>query len=236
MHADVSYYSSIGGRKNNEDSLSLLENGQNLIAVVADGLGGHASGEIASHLAVKTVIGELIGKRLSENALREAVDEANRTIINQALSNSMKTTIAVAWIENRHALFATVGDTRIYHFRNGEIIFQSLDHSVSQLAVMAGEISASQIRGHRDRNKLVQALGSKDRVKPAVSEAEPAPHDAVLVCSDGFWENIIENEMCRCLAQSGSAKEWLEKMKETVESAAPPNGDNHSAVALIITK
>ena len=236
MNMDISYYTSRGGRQNNEDFVSLLENNDTIIASVADGLGGHDSGEIASQLAVKTVNAELINKNLSVIALEKAIVSANLAVVKEAERNNMKTTLAVMWATKEKALLATIGDTRIYHFRNNEIRFQSTDHSVSQMSVMAGEITTGQIRGHKDRNKLVRVLGHKDSVKPDIVDIKLEPRDAILICSDGFWENIIETEMCRVLSRSKDSKEWLEEMRQIAKSVMPKDNDNNSAIAIIVNR
>lgn len=234
MNLDTSYYSSVGGRNNNEDFVSLLEGCNQLVAIVADGLGGYKSGEIASRLATTVINNELHNMDLSEELLVNAVEKANISILENNIENKMKTTISVVWIENNYSLFATVGDTRIYLFRNGSICFQSVDHSVSQMAVIMGEIEASQIRGHKDRNKLIRVLGNKENVKVDLSRFLLQAGDAVLLCSDGFWENITENDMIRLLNESKSSQEWLKKMREWIEHVMPENNDNHSAIALYI--
>lgn len=234
MTMDVSFYTSKGGRKNNEDFVSVEKKKGTLIAIVADGLGGHDSGEIASKLAVKTVISELKNKTLSAEELEKAIVEANTAVINKDKNNDMKTTLAVLWTKNDEALFANVGDTRIYLFRDNKIIFQSIDHSVSQMSVMAGEITAEQIRGHKDRNKLVRVLGYKDSVKPYIKSVKLMPRDGILICSDGFWENIIEDEMCRLYSASKNSKAWLSGMKASAEAFMRNDNDNNSAVAIII--
>ena len=101
---------------------------------------------------------------------------------------------------------------------------------------MAGEITVNQIRGHKDRNKLVRVLGHKEKVKADIIEVDLEPHDAILICSDGFWENIIENDMSRALSHSKDSKEWLEEMKEIVESTATEDNDNNSAIAFFVNK
>lgn len=236
MNLDISYYTSSGGRQNNEDFVSLLENNDTIVAAVADGLGGHDSGEIASQLAVKTVNSELINKELSVVALEKAILSANSEVLKEAETNKMKTTIAVVWATKEKALLANVGDTRIYHFRNGQIAYQSTDHSVSQMAVMAGEITTGQIRGHKDRNKLVRVLGHKENIKPDIISVKLEPRDAILICSDGFWENIIETEMCRVLSHSKDSNEWLTEMREIAESVMPKDNDNNSAIVILVNR
>lgn len=234
MKTDYAYYSSPGGRSNNEDSVSVKDLGGKLAAVVADGLGGHASGEIASMLAVEAVNSGLEGLPFSEDSAEKAVEAANLAVINDSRSDSMKTTIALAWLGARTALFATVGDTRIYHFRNDEIIFRSVDHSVSQISVMSGEITPDQIRGHKDRNKLVRVLGNRPGVRANILSANLREGDALLLCSDGFWENIVESEMTEALKHAATARKWLSDMLRIVRKNAPADCDNNSAIAVFI--
>lgn len=234
MNISASYYSSVGGRKNNEDFVSLIEGCNQLVAIVADGLGGYDSGEVASRLATTTINNRLHNMPLSELLLLDSVEKANMSILEQNKENKMKTTVSVVWIEDNNSLFATVGDTRIYHFRNGAIHFQSTDHSVSQMAVLMGEIDATQIRCHKDRNKLVRVLGNKDNVKVDLTNILLQQGDAILLCSDGFWENITEEEMIGLLNKSNSSQDWLRKMRDLVERVMPENNDNHSAIALFV--
>lgn len=220
--------------KNNEDFVSLIEGCNQLVAIVADGLGGYDSGEVASRLATTTINNRLHNMPLSELLLLYSVEKANMSILEQNQENKMKTTISIVWIEDNNCLFATVGDTRVYHFRNGTIQFQSTDHSVSQMAVLMGEIDAMQIRGHKDRNKLIRVLGSKEKVKVDLTSSSLEQGDALLLCSDGFWENITEQEMICLLNSSKSSQDWLKKMRDLVERVMPENNDNHSAIALYV--
>ncbi len=236
MKFDVSYYSAKGDRANNEDFVSVKKRGSVLLAVCADGLGGHDNGEIASKTAVNCINKALKNKPLSAQALEQAVEEANLAVLDRAENSEMKTTISVVWIADDKALAATVGDTRVYVFRDKEILFMSTDHSVSQLSVMAGEITTDEIRGHKDRNKLVRVLGGRENVKSDITEIQLEPGDAFLLCSDGFWENIVEADMLSSLSESKKAKDWLSKMRQTVDSVPDADYDNNSAITLIALK
>ena len=146
----------------------------------------------------------------------------------------MKTTIAALWFNNERAIVAHVGDTRIYQFRKSKIVYQSIDHSVSQMAVMVGEITQDELRGHIDRNRLLRALGASEKVKPDVRSLSLLPGDAFLVCTDGFWELILEDEMLEDLENSSIANQWLANMRKRIENRISTKGDNHTAVAIII--
>lgn len=234
MKISAAYYSAIGGRKRNEDAASILESGGSVLGVVADGLGGHAGGEIASKMAIGTITSELGNQPISMAALRQAIDDANTLIVESEQCKGMKSTIAAVWFDDGNALAATVGDTRIYQFRNRSIVFQSRDHSVAQMEVMAGELAESDIRGHKERNRLVRALGAKDSVKTDIQSIDVRRGDAFLLCSDGFWEHVWEHEMTDSLEGSATATDWLEKMRELVDGRLSENADNHTAVAIIV--
>jgi len=105
---------------------------------------------------------------------------------------------------------------------------------VTQMEVLAGEIEAEDIRGNKDRNRLIRALGAKDEVKPDVVALELQVGDALLLCSDGFWENIWEDEMLNCLNPYLPATEWLEKMRKIAEQRMKADGDNNTAICIII--
>lgn len=232
MNVNMAYYSACGGREKNEDSVSLLEGSCGMLAIVADGLGGHADGEVASRQAVTTLNELLLAEPLSRTALDGAIRQANEAIFaRQTPRSAMKTTIAALWLDQGLALAAHVGDTRIYQIRDGEIIYQSVDHSVAQLAVLVGEITADDLRHHSDRNKLVRALGAQHDLKIEHKALDVEPGDRFLLCSDGFWEPVLEREMLMTAAVYKTADQWLAAMRKIAEKAPR---DNHSAVAIVV--
>ena len=232
MNVSLSYYSGLGNRKNNEDAVSALENDNGLLAVVADGLGGQDNGEFASRQAVKTLNSLLSAEEISSNALKEAITQANTEICAlQSEHPGAQTTIAVIWLGDGYAEAMHVGDTRIYQFRGDRIIYQSVDHSVAQLGVIAGDLTLDEIRTHRDRNKLFRALGDPNMPKIAEKLLDVQKGDRLLLCSDGFWEGIVEEEMLRCMRITENAESWLRKMREITE---PKASDNNTAIAIVI--
>ncbi|MCI9006283.1 MAG: serine/threonine-protein phosphatase [Lachnospiraceae bacterium] len=235
MNISASYYSAIGGRENNEDAVTLLESSESVIGVVADGLGGHRDGELASKIAINTINAAIAHQEVSQQVLRKAVALANSRILEDREHTSMKTTLAAVWIDDENALAASVGDTRIYQFREGRIVFQSKDHSVAQMACLAGDITEQEIRTSRERHRLTRALGAQEEVKADVSPLQICTGDALLLCSDGFWEKIWEDSMLLDLQEAASAGEWLKKMRGRIDGqGGTASGDNHSAVAIII--
>lgn len=236
MTVTFASYTETGGRPQNEDSVMTRDDGNTLLAMVADGLGGHAAGEVASRLAVSTIAAFLQGQEVSTDALDKAVTTAHQAILDKQRNESadMKTTVAAIWIEDGAARGAHVGDSRIYQFRDGKVIYQSLDHSQCQLEVLMGHMTQEQIRSSTIQNILLRALGGNGNVKPDIAILDIQPGDLVLLCTDGFWELILEQEMIRCACGASSAKEWLERMRTIVTDRQSPESDNHTAVTIMI--
>lgn len=226
-------YTDVGKRDNNEDALKAERLSGGLLAVVADGLGGHSYGEIASQLAVESIFRDLEEKQIDEETLIYAVLKANDTIC--TAENRGHTTAAALWMEDSCAVAAHVGDSRIYQFRDGNIIFQSVDHSVVQMAVLVGELAPDAVRHHKDRNKVFRVLGD-DHEEPKVDSTEltVCPGDRFLLCSDGFWEPVTEADMLRTLRETETAQQWLDAMRQIVADARDPRQDNNTAICILV--
>ncbi len=226
-------YTDIGGRENNEDSLLVFGSPNGVLLAVADGLGGHDCGEMASSVAVETLREEFCKDAFDPVA---AIRTANARILQKQaeIGLAMKTTICLAWIkEDGGAVFAHVGDSRIYAFRYGEITCHSTDHSASQMAVTVGEITPDEIRTHPDRNVLLRALGVTQEVKVDTAVLAEDDFDSLLLCTDGFWEYIYEDEMIAQRGRSGEPTEWLLGMRELLSARVPAGNDNNTAVVMI---
>lgn len=233
-------YTNIGSRDENEDSHDIFQEyfqGKNrFCAVVADGLGGHGGGSEASRMAV-----EYAGKFFLEHKvdflskLNENMEHLNSLICSKQTENKkMRTTIAMLAIEDSNVTTAHIGDSRIYHFFNKQLVDMTVDHSVSQLAVLAGEISQNELRNHVDRNKLLRSLGHKNGVKTEVNSWGNIKNEkhVFLLCTDGFWENIYEEEMVACLEKSNGPKEWMTHMINIINTRLDSSTDNHTAIAV----
>lgn len=237
---EVAQLTGQGGRDYNEDTVGISQDNNRTCVVVADGVGSCGGGEIASKAAVESIIEQFLNNRMNNrDEMAEAIYLADKEVKKKQNDNThMKTTVVCLVIdEDENARWAHVGDSRLYRFKNGELIFQTADHSVSQMAVYMNEISTAQIRFHEDRNKILRALGS-DSSEPEIMddvhlEAEKGFH-AFLLCTDGFWEYVYEAEMCKILKQSHTPEEWLNGMKLLLDSRAPINSDNFSAAAVFV--
>lgn len=227
-------YTAVGGRKNNEDALIISQRDPALLYVVADGLGGHDSGELASEIAVNE-IKEIFDSDPNSFDPISAIQSANTKILQEQINTGlkMKTTIVLAYINNDQIIFAHVGDSRAYAFKDKSIMYQSVDHSASQMAVSIGEITADQIRNHEDRNVLTRALGVAENVKVDVSALPCAKVDAMILCTDGFWEYVYEDDMIKTLSTSKNPDVWLYKMREVLCKNISVGNDNNTAITIM---
>lgn len=239
---DIIRISRIGDRTVNEDFAGCAEKDGDVCLALADGLGGHGYGEIASETAVNAVIDKFENEKDHSDFLVNAVNYAQQKLNAIQKSNfkfsDMRTTIVLLFIGGGKAQWLHVGDSRVYMFRNGKILSCTSDHSVPGLLVKTGDIKFKQIRKHADRNKLLRVLGqpeNEDKVKYELSKpVRLIPGDAFLLCSDGYWECIDEAHMLRCLKKAVSAYDWIKLMNAVVdENGAKIKMDNNSAIALI---
>jgi serine/threonine protein phosphatase PrpC len=234
--------SRVGGREDNEDFCNFAELGSAGCWVVADGLGGHLGGEIASRSAVDAVLASFgDDPQLSESALERHLKAAQSAVVDaqtrQPSLPTMRTTIVVLLADSTRALWAHMGDSRLYCFQNGAIAFQTSDHSVVQTMVDAGELSRDQIRHHEDRNRVLRCLGNPDSEFRPTILSEPqalAPGSAFLLCTDGLWENVRESEMVVDLAKAEGPVEWLTLMEDRLLEKANEGDDNYTGIAVIL--
>ena len=235
---DVAVFTSIGSHSAlNEDSVEILRNNSQLIAVVADGLGSHGGGDIASSVAIAAIRNSLPKYGITDNAaLLSSLETANRAVLAEHYSNvHMKSTAVILAVEGSRASFAHVGDSRGYFFSNGLIKAQTMDHSVSQMAVLRGEITASQIRFHKNRSSLLRALGADEQSHGEITMLDEVQRgDAFLLCTDGFWEYVNEEEMLIDLLKSDTATQWLSYMLTRLGKRISGDYDDISAISILM--
>jgi serine/threonine protein phosphatase PrpC len=232
-----------GGRPVNEDAEGrATHGGDHSCCVVADGLGGHGGGDVASATAVAAVLDSFRARpfltALDIKRHIQAADEAlrQRKAAEPALAG-MHTTIVVLLSDGAQALWAHVGDSRLNLFRDGRFVLRTRDHSVPQVMADAGDIAEQAIRRHEDRSRLLRSLGDAEpaRVEVAPEPCPLEPGDAVLLCTDGFWEYVLETEMEADLAKARSPGEWLELMTvDRLLRRAPQDHDNYTALAVFV--
>lgn len=240
---EISQISRIGNREINEDSVRYNCINGLTVCVVCDGLGGHDKGEVASRLAVEAAVDVAREYRTQQldAILMRAFAEAQSRIDNYLHENlhasDMKTTMTMLVCKDGQVQWGHVGDTRLYYFRKGRLYNRTKDHSVPQMLVNAGEIKESEIRFHEDRNRLLKALGRSDgkEIQPELSRPIRLERDtAFLLCTDGFWELVTEEQMQQALRASGSVDDWMQHLETLIlASGAGRDMDNYSGIALV---
>lgn len=235
MKISTAFLSEIGGREKNEDTVCIRQKEEQVCVFVGDGLGGYDGGKIASLAAAEAVMKHWESHGLMTEAhMQAAAAAADETVKckQERTQGEMKTTLVVLHVEGAQARWMHVGDSRLYYFQNGRLEKQTLDHSVSQIAVLMGEIPQEGIRFHADRNRVLRALGSGN-AKPDISPLMELKEDAAfLLCTDGFWEYVYEQEMEETLQKAEKPADWLEKMRGILEKRIPEGNDNFSAAAV----
>lgn len=231
--------SRIGGRPVNEDCTGMHQVGERYGFFLADGLGGHGKGDMASQTAVQQAILQFEAGGCSGETLQSIFEAGQAAILErqkqERATQSMKTTLTALLIDDAWIRWGHVGDSRIYYFENNSLVGRTMDHSVPQMLAAAGKIREKDIRHHPDRNRLLRVMGAEWE-RPAYQLAEPVKRkgrQAFLLCSDGFWELVNEKEMVKTLKRAADVAQWVEAMERLVERhGAGTNMDNYSAVAV----
>ena len=229
-----------GGRASNQDALAAFWSDPEQWGywAVADGLGGHKGGELAARHACAALDRYFAAEAQGvPDRMDAALAEAHRAILaaqeaTPELADMRSTLVALA-IQDGLARWAHCGDSRLYVFRDTDLHEQTRDDSVPQALVDMGEIARTAIRHHEDRNRLTRCLGSPGPFRCTLSAPWLLqPGDAFLLCSDGFWEFVVEPEMCIDLAKADSCADWLERMLARLRPRAPADTDNYTALAV----
>lgn len=238
MKIQIDTYTAAGDRSGNEDSFWAQQTAPDLaFAVVADGLGGHGGGRTASQIAVQALSACRAAARLPvQEEIAQMMDQANQEILaRRSGPNHMKTTAVFLALQGNRAVWAHIGDSRLYHFVNGELTHFTLDHSMCQLAVKLGEITRDQIQNHPDRSRLLKVLGEEE-ISPEFHEPVelcPGRH-AFLLCTDGLWERLAEAEIGVDVQKSNTPGQWLDYLRRRAEKRKWTDVDNNTAVAIFL--
>ena len=209
-------------RSQNEDSVIVVKNasGEYLLAV-ADGMGGHRGGEIASSIAISHV-----GKRFAssggigtkEDAVRwisESAKEANALIYKYTSehpeSDGMGTTLVVAVVTSKFLLFGNIGDSSGYIYKNKKLHKITSDHTLVNLLVESGELTEEEAKDHPRKNVLMKALGANGNIEMDIFDVE-TNIDGIMLCSDGLTNMLDEEAIAKVLSEKGSVEDRLSKL------------------------
>ncbi len=239
-------------RDHNEDSLLALdltmENSSHRrswgLYIVADGMGGHAAGEVASSLAIRgateAVLSEYLALTLdvdagydqqeARNMVQRAVAQANRFVLDEGRQrgNDMGSTLTMALVVGDRLTVGNVGDSRTYLLRDGHLQRISQDHSLVMRLVELGQIREEDIYTHPQRNAVLRSLGDKDDVEIDVFSERLRHGDALLLCSDGQWEMTHDAEMEQIIAEYDDPQQACQALIDAANRAG--GEDNISAI------
>ena len=214
MKLSVYSYTNQGGRAHNEDSLRWNCDGARGVFVLADGLGGHACGQVASRLAVDALCPEALDPLPGKEELLERFQAANTRILEQQAQpgqEDMRTTAVALSLGESGAAWAHIGDSRLYRFSGGALSCLTRDHSVTYMKYLGGEISYMDVYHDDDRSSLLRVLG-RAPCHPEGGEGPVQAGDTFLLCSDGFWEFVYNEEMLVDWLKSSSPEQWARRM------------------------
>ncbi len=230
-------------RPENEDSIGLVpEIG---LAVLADGMGGHLAGEVASRLAVEVIRHELVEAlsqatppRADGQLLSEAIRCANAAIYETARTRpecfGMGSTVVAVLFRDEKVYFAHVGDSRLYRYRTGRLEPLTRDHSVIQELVNRGLLTEPEARATIAKNLVTRALGVEPSVEVEIGEEVFQDNDIFLLCSDGLNDVLNDDEIARLLAERGA--DLMGAAREMVRNANARGGPDNISVILTRTR
>ncbi len=201
------YRSDTGLRKHNEDSFFVPGEGELPVVIVADGMGGHRAGEVASSMTIDRITGCINAAERGQSSitlLRQAVNEANREVFDLAMTDDrytgMGTTVVMALLERNKYTVANIGDSRLYHYDGQRLHRVTKDHSYVQELVSSGLITEEQAMDHPQRNLVTRAVGTSRFEKADVGVKSWKNGDVLMLCSDGLCGSVGDREMERVIA------------------------------------
>jgi serine/threonine protein phosphatase PrpC len=241
MKYTIAHDTRVGKRPYNQDRLGYWRTPEALLLVLADGMGGHAHGEVAAELTMRHIAAafrrdakpRLVNPDLF---LFRAVGRSHGMLLREArqlgLADTPRTTVVACVVQEGHAYWSHIGDSRLYLLRKGQVHARTRDHTLVQQLVDEGKLQEDQMSTHPERNRLLQCLGGVQtpRVEPtAASRLER--DDILLICSDGLWGPLTRRQLLDGLA-GAALGEAIAQLATLAEVRGGPGCDNISALAL----
>lgn len=232
-------------RDHNEDSVTIIKNekGEQLM-IVADGMGGHRAGEVASsmvvtHLGSRFANLSSIGSKLDAVSwLNANINEINREIIKYAERNvdsmGLGTTIVVALLTDDFLIFGNIGDSSGFVFKNGTLHKVTKDHTLVNLLVAAGDISAEEAQYHPKKNVLMRALGTSESAELDIFEVVDMNIDGILLCSDGLTNMLNKEQIEKIL--NDEELDIEEKIIKLIRKSNARGGTDNISVAYLLIR
>lgn len=231
----------IGRRPKNQDRLGHWRTPEALLLVLADGMGGHAHGEVAAELAMRYIAAAF--KREAQPRLENpdlflfrAVGRSHGMLLREALALGLaetpRTTVVACLVQEGRAYWTHVGDSRLYLVRQGKVLVRTRDHTLVQQLIDEGKLRDEDAGSHPERNRLLQCLGGLQapRISPT-AHARLERDDILLLCSDGLWGPLHERQIIAGL-ESGTLAEGIARISSLARERAGAECDNVSALGL----
>ena len=236
---ETGYAREVGGRAEQQDAVTVLHgpDGQSALLLVADGMGGHEGGALASQTAVATaerLWHRHAGRAADPRALLETLfHETHAALLESAGADPARrpgTTLVALYVTPHAAVWAHCGDSRLYHFEGDALQGRTRDHTRVQQLVDQGVLSEAQMATHPEQNRLLQGLGVVDPVRVEYDAAPVTRHTRFLLCSDGFWEQFGPGAIADLLERPDLESAVVEAAREAARRGGP-KGDNVAIAA-----
>jgi serine/threonine protein phosphatase PrpC len=234
MPWQFSMASDIGGRSEQQDCLEMLssDSGDTHLVVVADGMGGHRDGALAARTVIETARRHFNSGRTSDpRAFLQGLCLESHQAISDLGGNEQRSpgsTCVLLYLNGPEAYWAHVGDSRLYHFRNGKLLNLTQDHSVAQLMVSQGRLQETDAATSALKNQLYMRLGGNELPEPDFGASEVEADDIFMLCSDGFWSSVEPQEVVTNLEGLPIDKEGAGHLVEMARERGGEAGDNIS--------
>ena len=228
-------------RSHNEDSVTIVKNlSGDYLLLVADGMGGHKAGEVASSVAVTTIgsrfqsLSSLGSKMDAITWLKEIIEEVNTTIIKYAEEHvnatGLGTTLVCAVLTKDYLIFANVGDSSGFVFKSGKLYKVTKDHTLVNILVESGELRPEEAENHPQKNVLMKALGAAPKIEPDIFDVETTV-DGILLCSDGLTNMVTKEQIERVL--NDKELDINEKIDKLILKSNLRGGNDNISVAFL---
>lgn len=243
MQVEFADVSDVGHREENQDRAAVAANQGSALLIAMDGMGGHTGGALAAEIGRKTLLDAFAAEphplfdplaflHLSLGRAHEAVVAAGRAL---PLELRPRATCAVCLVQDASAYWAHLGDSRVYHIRNGTLLERTRDHSHVEQLLRDGMIREEEVRGHPMRNYVECCLGGEIALPDMTVAPRHAlrPDDLLLVCSDGLWANLSDANIAAFWRPDGPPlAEALSDLVDRAVAASAPHSDNTTAAVL----
>jgi protein phosphatase len=222
-------------RDQNEDSFALLDLGDEALFVVADGMGGHDAGEVASRIAVETLCSAVSDREHDEDRLalvERAIQRANAAVRREGMQrgSNMGTTLTVALVRDNTAYIGSVGDSRAYWIEHGSISQITEDHSLVAKLAACGKLTHEEARHHPKSNLLYRSVGAEDAIRAGLFQVELKNSGTLLLCTDGLWGEVDDED----IREICSTEAYTETICARLVQRANESGGKDNITAIVV--